>query len=419
MLEKNKKRLFAWALYDFAVSSYSVVIFTFIYAAYFTNQVAPDVIKGTALWGFTISAEALLVALVGPFLGAIADFGGHHKKWLIGFTYLGVLTTSLLWFGYPDQSAIPLVLFCIFFSTFAFEVATIFYNTYLLKLAKKEYLGRISGWAWGFGYFGGLLCLITALIVFVDGGFSFGLGNDQKANIRAVPIFVSLWIVIFTLPFFSLIKDRKKEPITFKSAIKHGLSDMLATLKSLPSQKNLLLFLVARIVYIDGLNALLALGGIYAAGTFNFTLNDVAKFGIILNVAAGLGAGLFAVLDDWLGSKKTILLALLGLIIAYLIVLTVDSSRIFWIVAPGIGIFVGPIQAASRTMLTRLAKPDEITRMFGFYALTGKVTSFVGPFLVGVVTTYAHSQRVGMGVLIPFFIVGALLLLGVKENENR
>lgn len=415
-MKKNVTQLIAWALYDFAVSSYSVVIFTFVYAAYFTNKIAPNVIEGTALWGFTISSEAFLVALVGPFLGAVADFGGHHKKWLFAFTYLGVFSTAILWFGYPQQSAIFLVLACVFISTFCFEVATIFYNTFLLKLANKQYIGRISGWAWGCGYLGGLLCLIISLIVFVDGGFTFGLDAQQSANIRAVAIFVSIWILIFSLPFFIFVQPQESKNASFKNSIKYGLLDLVDTVKSLPSQKNLLLFLIARIVYIDGLNALFALGGIYAAGTFNFTLQDVAKFGIILNITAGLGAALFAVLDDWMGSKKTILLALLGLIIAYLVILTVDSSFIFWLVAPSIGIFVGPIQAASRTLLARLAKPDEITRMFGFYALTGKVTSFLGPFLVGTFTALIGSQRAGMAALVPFFIIGAILLSFVKEN---
>lgn len=166
---------------------------------------------------------------------------------------------------------------------------------------------------------------------------------------------------------------------------------------------------------MDGLNTLFALGGIYAAGTFGLSVTDIVIFGITMNISAGIGAALFAWLDDWLGSKNTVLLALLGLLITFCFLLTVKSSTLFWFSAPTLGLFVGPVQAASRTFLARLAKPNEITRMYGLYSFTGKVTSFLGPLLVGIFTTYFDSQRLGMAVLLPFFIIGGAILLWVKE----
>lgn len=416
--QKNMKQIIAWALYDFASSSYFVVIFTFVFATYFTTEIASNEVDGTALWGYTISASALLIALVSPFVGAIADFGGHHKSWLFFFTYLGAVSIACLWFAYPNSQSIPLALTCVLISNFALEVGGVFYNSFLPRLAPIDYLGRISGWAWGCGYVGGLLCLIISLFVFVNHDFGWWLGTKEDANIRAITLFVALWIIVFSLPLFLLVKQKKEMNFTIGTAIKTGLRELWITIKSLPEQRDLLLFLIARILYIDGLNSILALGGIYAAGTFKLNVSEIMMFGIILNITAGLGAALFAWLDDWFGSRKTILIALTCLTLTFCLLLTITSTLLFWIFAPVIGIFVGPVQAASRTFLARLAKPEEITRMYGFYLFSGKATSFLGPFLVGTFTLWAGSQRLGMLALLPLFIIGGSLLFLVKEKRH-
>ncbi|MFO2969625.1 MFS transporter [Legionella pneumophila serogroup 1] len=412
------KQVIAWAFYDFANSSYFVVIFTFVFATYFTSHIAPNPILGTELWGYTISLSALLIALVSPIVGAIADFSGHHKSWLFFFTYLGVISTTCLWFAYPNSHSIPLVLTCILISNFALEVGTVFYNSFLVNLAPSNYLGRISGWAWGGGYLGGLLCLIISLFVFVKGDFGgLWFGTENFANIRAITVFVALWISLFSLPLFLIVQQKTREHLAVGAAIRKGLQELWLTIKSLPKQRNLFLFLIARIFYIDGLNSILALGGIYAAGNFHLSVSDIMMFGIILNITAGLGAGLFAWFDDWIGSKKTILIALGCLILTFCFLLTIHSNTLFWVIAPVFGIFVGPVQAASRTFLARLAKPEEMTRMYGFYSFSGKATSFLGPFLVSTITALTDSQRLGIAVLIPFFIIGGGLLLLIHENE--
>lgn len=254
------KQVIAWAFYDFANSSYFVVIFTFVFATYFTSHIAPNPILGTELWGYTISLSALLIALVSPVVGAIADFSGHHKSWLFFFTYLGVISTACLWFAYPDSHSIPLVLTCILISNFALEVGTVFYNSFLANLAPENYLGRISGWAWGCGYLGGLLCLILSLFVFVKGEFGgLWFGTENFANIRAVTVFVALWISLFSLPLFLMVQQKTGEHLTVGTAISKGLQELWLTIKSLPKQRDLFLFLIARIFYIDGLNSILAL----------------------------------------------------------------------------------------------------------------------------------------------------------------
>ncbi|CDZ78208.1 Vacuole effluxer Atg22 like protein [Legionella massiliensis] len=410
----SKKEIVAWILYDFASAPYFVVILTFVFATYFSKSIANNVIEGTALWGYTTSASALLIAIASPILGAIGDYGGHHKRWLYSFTYLGILTTACLWFAYPNPSSIFYSLLCIFISNFALEVATVFYNAYLPGIAPKAYLGRISGWAWGSGYLGGIICLIIALYVLIEGSLGTWLGRETLANVRAVPLLVAIWLIIFSLPLL-FIQTPEEPKLGARSAIKKGLQELILTLRGLPQRRSLLLFLISRIIYMDGLNTVFALGGIYAAGTFKLSVSEVVLFGIIINLTAGIGAGIFAWIDDWIGSKKTILISLLCLLFTYCFLLSVESVQLFWVSAPILGIFVGPIQSASRTFLSRLAEPEEITRMYGLYALTGKITSFLGPLLVGIFTSVYNSQRVGMAVLIPFFLVGGGILLFVNE----
>jgi len=411
----NTKEIIAWALYDFASSSYFVVILTFVFATYFSKKIAPNAIDGTTFWGYTISASAFLIAIVSPFLGAIADYGGQHKRWLFCFTYLGIITTALLWFAYPKPNSIALTLICVFISNFALEESTVFYNTFLPKIAPQEYLGRISGWGWGSGYLGGIFCLLIALFIIING--HIGLNKADAGNIRAVALLVVIWLIIFSLPLFLIVQTPNKNYLPVNAAVKKGIKELFITLKNLPQQKNLSLFLIARIIYMDGLNTVFALGGIYAAGTFDLSVDDIVVFGIIMNISAGLGAALFAWVDDWVGSKNTVLIALLGLLMTFCLLLTVTSGTLFWFLAPTLGIFVGPVQAASRTFLARLAKPNEITRMYGLYSFTGKVTSFLGPLLVGIFTTYFDNQRLGMAVLLPFFIIGGAILLWVKEPQ--
>ncbi|QBR83561.1 MFS transporter [Legionella israelensis] len=410
------KQVIAWSLYDFANSAYSAVIYTFVFSAYFINEIAPSEIQGTQLWGYTISASSLFVALLGPIIGTIADFGGKHKSWLFLFTSIGVISTAFLWFVHPNVHSIQLALTCMFISTVAFELAKVFYNSLLPNIVSSDYLGRVSGWGWACGYLGGLLCLILSLIVLEKREFFLMAGIKNKEDIHIIILLVAIWVSVFSLPIFLFVKQKKSENFKVISAVKKGLKELKITLKNFPQQRDLLLFLIARLFYMDGVNSLMALGGVFAAGTFHFSVYDVIIFGIILNITAGIGAALFAWIDDWIGSKKTVLIALGCFTTMFCYLLTIKSRNLFWMAAPFIGVFVGPIQAASRTFLARLAKPEEITRMYGFYSFSEKSTSFLGPFLVGSLTAWAGSQRIGMLALLPFFIVGGGLLLRVSQK---
>lgn len=411
---KSVRNIAAWCLYDWACSSFSIIVTTFIFATYFTTKIAANEIIGTYQWANATSLAGILIALMSPLFGAIADHGGHHKSWLLFFTTIAVISTGLLWFAYPTVNAVFFTLACVVIGTISYEVAQVFYNAFLPILAPKNYLGRISGWGWGSGYLGGIVALTIVLIVFIKANV-FSLNTQTAAQIRIAGPFVALWYGLFSLPLFFLVPSISTAAKPLPQAIRLGCLELLTTLKALPREKNIFLFLFAHMIYADGLNTLFAFGGIYAAGTYGLSFEEVLLFGISMNITAGIGAILLASIDDHLGSRLTVLFSLCCLILFGIPILFLHDKYIFWGVALILCLFVGPVQSASRSMMVRLiADKNMSTEMFGLYALSGKITAFLGPWLLGMMTITFQSQRVGMATVLVFFVIGGLLLLPVK-----
>lgn len=411
--------LVAWCLYDFANSAFPTVIITFVFSAYFVRGVAADVESGTAAWGHAMAIAGLATALLSPVLGAVADRTGRRKPWILLFTIICIAAGGCLWFVRPDPAFILLGLTLAVVASIAFEVATVFYNAMLPDLVPPDRIGRWSGWAWGIGYLGGLLCLVVALfgLVMTDRPL-FGLDKATSEHVRAVAPLTAIWFAAFALPFFVLTPDRAATGVRPLQAARTGLAQIRHTLRHLGGERNIVRFLVARLFYTDALNTLFAFGGIYAAGTFGMGFDEVIMFGIALNVTAGLGAAAFAWIDDRVGPKATILLALAGLMLFGVAVLLTGSKAWFWAFGLAIGIFVGPAQAASRSLMAHLAPPGRESEMFGLFALSGKITSFMGPAVLAWMTLAFDSQRAGMGSIIVFFAVGAIILLGVDSRPK-
>jgi UMF1 family MFS transporter len=408
----------SWALYDWANSPFTTLVITFVFAAYFSKGIVGDEVRGTELWGYAISISGLAIAILSPIFGAIADAGGPRKPWLLFFTGLCILGSFMLWFATPDPSSITWAICWLILANLGFEFGIVFNNAMLPGLVPEKRLGRWSGWAWGLGYMGGLAALVFALLGFVQTETPlFGLSKDGAEHVRVVGPIVAIWFALFAWPMFVFTPDRVVREIPYSERIKAGFSTLLATLRDIKNYKNVALFLVARMLYADGLATIFAFGGIYAAGTFGMTLADVILFGIILNVTAGLGAAGFAWLDDWFGSKKTIIISVLGLIVTASGAVMAQEVQAFWVWGSLLGIFVGPAQAASRSMLARIAPAEKITEFFGLYALTGKATAFIGPALVAAVTAGFESQRVGLSTVLIFFVSGLVLLMFVKEER--
>ena len=409
----------SWAFYDWANSAFGAVINTFVFATYFSQGIAPDPVTGTAQWGWALAVSSILAAVLGPILGAMSDVNGRRKPWIFVFTWLSVIATALLWFAEPSTEWVLFALVFVVIANLSLELAGVFYNAMLADLTTTDRIGRLSGWSWSLGYVGGVFCLVIALFAFVQTDTPlFGLDKEAAEHVRATAPLVALWLAIFSLPLFLFTPDKPSRGLAIGKALREGFAQLKRTLTHLRRYRKVAHFLFARMLYIDGLNTLFAFGGIYAAGTFGFELADVITFGILLNVTAGLGAFAFAWIDDWLGPKPTILLALIGLFTCGLAAVLTNDVTQFWIIGALLGIFVGPTQAASRTLMARLAPAEQQTEMFGLYTLSGKVTAFLGPFILGTVALWADSQRAGMATILLFFAAGfvALAMLKVKNE---
>ena len=407
----------AWALYDFADSPFTTLVVTFVYATYFTQAIAADPIEGTALWSRAVTLTALVVALGSPILGALADRGGYRKLFVLLSMLICSAATAALYTVLPGQVLAALILFVI--GNVAFEFGTVFYNAFLPDVAPPGKIGTVSGVGWGLGYLGGLLALVIALVGFVQPEVPwFGFSREAGENVRATNLLVAVWFLIFSIPLFLWVREDRSRASPPGRVVAETLKQLRHTFVELRKHRQTWRFLLARLVYNDGLVTIFAFGGIYAAETFDFTLEEVLVFGIVLNVTAGLGAVLMGFLDDKIGGKRTIAISLLGLIATTMLAILAPTKTWFWVAGILLGIFVGPNQAASRSLMGRFVPHELENEFFGFFAFSGKLTAFVGPLFLGVLTQVSGSQRVGVSVVVVLFIVGFALLLLVDERAG-
>ena len=414
----NRLKIISWCFYDFGNSAFTTLVVTFIYSTYFTKSIAENEIDGTFLWSNGIAISAIIVALFSPLLGAIADKAGYRKQLLVITTLSSILATTLLFFPHEGQVLFSLALFVI--ANVNFELGSVFYNSYLPEIANKEKIGRISGYGWGLGYCGGLICMLIAMLVFISPNDPwFGFSKDTGSNIRATNLLVGIWFLLFSLPaIFFLDDNRVFERKNFFSLLSTSIEELKTTFNEIRNYKNTVRFLIARLIYNDGLITIFAFGAVYAAGTFDFTFNEIMIFGIILNVAAGLGALTMGHLDDILGGKRTIQISLIGLMFATTLAVFTESKSLFWLSGIIIGLFAGPNQSASRSFMGRLTPKGKINQFYGFFAFSGKFTSFLGPLILGLLTKYFSSQRMGVSVVFFFFFIGLILMSRVKEPKR-
>ncbi|MGB1548041.1 MAG: MFS transporter [Alphaproteobacteria bacterium] len=406
----------AWCFYDWGNSAIPAIILTFLFAPYFTQAVAADPVTGSAQWGQTLTLSALLIAVLSPILGTFSDKAGRRKPWLGFFSLVAMLAVASMWFVRPSVDDVLLALVLLAIANLGFELAVVFYNSMLPALVPRHLFGRVSGWGWGAGYAGGLICLAIALLWIVQPETPpFGLDKEMAEHVRAVTPLAAIWFAVFALPLFLFTPDEPRTGLPFGKVLREGLVEVLHTLRTVRHHPSVAWYLLAHMIYIDGINTLFLFGGIYAAGTFQMNMVEVLQFGIALNVTAGIGAAAFAWLDDWIGAKRVITIALVSLTITSVAILFTEDKTWFWGLGLVLGIFFGPVQSASRSLMARLAPEGMHSQMFGLYSLTGKATAFLGPAFFSFVVTATGSQRAGMATILPFFLIGLLLLLKVRE----
>ena len=437
----SRRAIWGWMSFDWAAQPFFTVVTTFIFGPYVVSRMAEDPTVGQAAWGYGVAFAGLAIALLSPVLGSIADNTGPRKVWIAGFAVVKIACLVLLWNAAPGSSLVWVVgLFAL--ATVAAEFATVFNDSMLPSLVTNREMGRISNIAWGLGYLGGMIVLIAVVALMAGSGDTgktllgldpiLGLDPAQAEGDRATAPLSALWYLLFVLPMFLFTPDRQRVN-ALSQAVKMGITDLKATIAEARQRPGMVRFLLARMIYQDGVNALIALGGTFAASLFLWETAEIGVYGIILNVAAIFGCLTAARLDYRLGSKVVVMWSLVSLIIATIgISSTTQTSTLFGLLQfsaedPGglfgtaaekafivygllIGIAFGPVQASSRAYFARSITEEEAGRYFGLYALVGRATSFVAPFMVATVTLWADSARAGMATLLIFFVVGLAIL---------
>lgn len=421
----NKFRIFIWSLFDFANTSYSIIVVTFIYAVYFKDVVSSSEPIGDLYWSIGISVSMLISGILAPVLGAIADYSAGKKRFLLFFTILSITATSLLYFVQEGMILWGLVLFII--ANIGFESGLVFYDSFLPELTTPKNYGRVSGYGFAMGYLGSLVTL-AIVIPFI------------KADmIRETFPVSALFFLIFSIPLFIYQKDSRRNIKVKTSFISIGFRRVKNTIIHLKDYKNLAVFLLAFFFYIEGVNTTIFFSGNFARTTLGFTFEDLALFFLIVQTTAILGSILFGILSDSIGAKKSITISLYIWIFTMILTFFIsDSSSFFvkyfselmnkdvkefqsfsfYIVGLLAGSVMGATQSTSRSLMSRLTPKEKKTEFFGFYSLFGKSSAILGPLVFGLISYLSGSQGWAILSISVFFIVGLFILKYVDDQAD-
>ena len=450
----GKRGMFGWFAYDWALNPYFILINIFVFAPYFSGSVVGDDIQGQAIWGYVQATAGISIALLSPFFGSLADAAGPRKPGIFFFTLLAALGMSILWFAAPgDPNSITIVIIGVVIAATSLEFAIVYHNAMLPALVPKRRLGTLSAVGYAIGSTGAILSFVVWLMLFGLPDVPW-LGVDKVAeeHNRVVGPLSALWLLVFAIPFFLFTPDQPRTGLSRMEAAKKGVAMVVGTIKKLPHYRNIAIFLIARMVYYDGQAAVFIFTGVYAKGVFDWPTTQIGFYGLIIIVAQVPFTLLGGFVDDYFGSRRTIIGAVtcfaIGLFFlvgtttdtaAYFVVVNLDpinatswvgqllnsmgfntsAERWFLFLATATGIFAGPSLSSSRTMLARIAPPSMMAEFYGLYALCGKATSFLAPLTVAIVTQVTSSQRFGLASVLVFLVVGLLMMFFVHEKQSE
>jgi MFS transporter, UMF1 family len=441
-MTEAKRRIWGWFFFDWASQPYNTLLLTFIFAPYMTNLLGSGTAAQT-VWGYGVGAAGLIIALLSPLLGAVADRTGHRMRFIALFSLMYVAGAWGLWMAAPGDVNLLLVMLCFGIGLIGMEFATTFTNAMLPDLGAPQQIGRISGSGWAFGYAGGVVALVLVLAFLAEGATGrtliglqplFGLDPEAREGTRAVGPFTAIWYAIFMVPFFLWVKEPvKANALGIWAAMRTAWPDLRHTLRQLPQRRSLSAFLLSSMFYRDALNGIYAFGGIYAAGVLGWGVTDVGVFGILAAITGAVFAWVGGRADSRFGPRPVVTTCLLVLTTVALGIVFVSRETVFgmpvtpdsrlpdlafYILGALIGAAGGALQSSSRTMMVRQADPARMTEAFGLYALAGKATSFLAPLSIGVVTGLTGSQQWGITPLLVLFLLGLVLLALVKPNGD-
>lgn len=411
---KNKFQVFIWALYDFANSTYAVIIVAFVFAVFFVDVVCERSSIGDFYWSLGINISMVVSAVLNPICGAIADRYSQKRGFLFLFTLLAVVPTMLMFFAGKGMIVYALILFII--SNIGFQTSLTFYDAFISDIVEEKYYNKVSSLGYAFGYLGSLMSL--ALV--------FPLSN----NPQLLFLLTGILFATFATPLFIWLKEKKiNVSITqtgFLENITFGLKKVWTTVKNISRYANLGNYLIAYFFYIDAVNTIIFFSGIYAKKTLEFQMIELAVFFVLVQITAMIGAFIFAYVGDRLGILRSLYLnvvAWLGIILIIFFLVDKDTFLIIWgykvhyffIIGGLAGTFLGSIQSLSRALMTKLTPLESKTEFFGFYSLFDKTSTLLGPLTFGLVSWLSGSQKFAVLSVGVFFVLGFLMLLKVKE----
>ncbi len=411
MAYTQKYKVFSWLLFDFANTSFSVIMVTFVFPLYFKNVICSGEPSGDALWGFSISLSMLIVALISPVLGAAADYSGKRKRFLFVFTLISVIATALLSLSGPGMAFAAVALFIL--ANIGFEGGLVFYDAYLKEIATDKSVGRVSGYGFAMGYLGAF-----AILLLTKPLLNKGIVLSNAPNVQLSFLAAAVFFCLFAAPIFLVLRDQQKEarPAISFAALGSSIREVKHTVRHIMSYPDLVRFLLAYFFYNDAILTVIAFSSIYAQNTLGFTTGELIVFFMLVQTTAIAGSIIFGFVTDKIGPKRTIVITLLIWFVVVLAAIFADRKELFFYTGMLAGLSMGSSQAASRSMMARLTPREHVTEFFGFYDGTfGKASAIAGPLMFGLVSAYAGSQKAALASLLMFFTIGLLLMTRVRS----
>lgn len=419
----------AWSLTEAANEPYFNLVQRYVFAPYFAGTLAASQAEGASLWGYALGAAGFAIAILAPVLGSIADSGSRLKPWLAGAGAIAFLAALSLWFAAPGMPLWPVAV-AIFVASVAVELMNQFTNAFLPVACRRERMGLLSGLAFGFSQLAGISVLLLVLYLSSNPP-AFIAATPNGIDRMAGPI-AALAVILFLCPFLLVADDRTGAG---KASVRQGLADLKGTLREAWADRNVRLFLIARMISADGMAVVFAFGAVLAAAAFGWKADTLARFGLVITVFGVIGGFSGGLIDGRIGSRRLSLLGLALMVLGSASVVLTDETHLFGVptgvplgaplstpqewgfLASGALIAAGAAYtiAGMRTMMAVLAPPDRIAAYFGLYAFVGKATAFVGPTLVGVIAQATGSVRPGIAVAIAFLLAGAAALFFVRS----
>lgn len=424
----TRSQVFAWGLWDWGSAAFNAVIVTFVFSVYLTDAVGDDLpgsVSASSWLGWSLGAAGLAIALLAPVTGQRADATGHRKRSLALLTTTVVGCMLAMYFVEDDHHFLWLGLLLLGVGSVLFELAQVPYFAMLRQVSRPDNIGRVSGFGWAMGYFGGIVLLLICYFGFIVGDGDtrglFGVSTGSGLNIRAVVVLAAVWFAVFAVPVLFAVPELPPVPQAADGPGFFGSYRVLWNdLRALwTADRNTVGYLVASALFRDGLAGVFTFGAVLAVNVYGIASGDVLLFGVAANVVAALGALAAGRLDDRLGPKTVIVWSLSSMLATGALLMAVSGPVGFWILGLLLCLFVGPAQSASRTFMARLSPAGREGQMFGLYATTGRAVSFLSPTLFGLFAWMFSSDRAGIIGLLVVLAAGLAALLAVRPPIDR